>query len=732
MTSITTARLDGLSSSVAIKGPVRAATTANTTLSGEQTIDGVAIVTNDRVLVKDQTTPSENGIYVADTGPWRRSADFAKTRDVMKGTQVFVAGGTVGAGVSYFLSTDDPISVGTDTIAFTEIRDALNLIPYVTNRTVLKALDPTADKVAMIYAEGGRNGTFDAALLSGLSSAEQTYAAADTLEGVYIPSTQNPLYIWVRRGGWALAGFDPAWFGATYNSAAVNNAAAINAAIILGPVRLGAGYLYCTTGLSANDISTIIRGESCMHSEIRFSSAVATGFSATHTNAFANFSLSNLAWTTESDPANGAQHSKAINIDWPEGFGPARQLQKGSCDHVVFRGVDTENNGWYQTIDFTQVLAYEFNSCFFTGKDEGGAADQSQAKKTRSATCINLDGGWAPVEVHFTNCTWYHWTTGIAVGGSFEGLYLIECVMVAVRDGIAWTTGNYSAGFPGFPSGGSAAGRPVLTIKSTHMAVYRSALRLDGVVQMDIVGNYFYHKDYSAEDGVLILLQNGSDAYIAGNIFRDYAAGYVSSGIIVGSNFGYATIVNNNFATESTGIWFQAGGVGNNHESGNIFQGTYAVSSIFNQLNEDSVIHGHRTCLLYLTNNQSIPNNANTLISWDTKDHSTLGFSAGTTITVPAYSGIRRIRVTAGLTWDVNATGLRIAQIYKNGAALAVGATLDQRLALAANNVCHNLTTGTITVAENDTISLNVLQNSGGALNAQGSGGTWISIEVIE
>lgn len=56
MTSIQIDRTDGLSSSVAIKGPCRVATTANVTLSGEQTIDGVAVVTDDRVLVKDQTT----------------------------------------------------------------------------------------------------------------------------------------------------------------------------------------------------------------------------------------------------------------------------------------------------------------------------------------------------------------------------------------------------------------------------------------------------------------------------------------------------------------------------------------------------------------------------------------------------------------------------------------------------------------------------------------------------
>ncbi|RWM66906.1 MAG: hypothetical protein EOR82_28210 [Mesorhizobium sp.] len=117
MSSIQVEINDGLSSSTAVKGPCRVATTANITLSGEQTVDGVAVATSDRVLVKNQTTASENGIYVVDTGPWRRSKDFNKTRDIRKGTMVIVAGGTVGSGL-WQITTADPISVGTTNIAF--------------------------------------------------------------------------------------------------------------------------------------------------------------------------------------------------------------------------------------------------------------------------------------------------------------------------------------------------------------------------------------------------------------------------------------------------------------------------------------------------------------------------------------------------------------------------------------------------------------------------------------
>lgn len=75
------------------KPPVNAATTANITLSGTQTIDTVALVAGDRVLVKDQSTQSQNGIYVVAAGAWSRSAD-ADTWDELVSALVFVESGT--------------------------------------------------------------------------------------------------------------------------------------------------------------------------------------------------------------------------------------------------------------------------------------------------------------------------------------------------------------------------------------------------------------------------------------------------------------------------------------------------------------------------------------------------------------------------------------------------------------------------------------------------------------
>jgi len=112
-----TDRTTGLRGNVGMKIPVRAATTAAITLSGEQTIDGVACVTDDRVLVKDQADQADNGIYVVDTGSWSRAKDANGSYDIVAGSLVYVVEGTVSAGLVYVQETADP-TIGTDDLVF--------------------------------------------------------------------------------------------------------------------------------------------------------------------------------------------------------------------------------------------------------------------------------------------------------------------------------------------------------------------------------------------------------------------------------------------------------------------------------------------------------------------------------------------------------------------------------------------------------------------------------------
>ena len=75
----------GTSPEEGVKSPCVVATTANITLSGAQTIDSVSVVAGDRVLVKDQTDGTEDGIYDAAAGAWTRATDWNAAEDVISG-----------------------------------------------------------------------------------------------------------------------------------------------------------------------------------------------------------------------------------------------------------------------------------------------------------------------------------------------------------------------------------------------------------------------------------------------------------------------------------------------------------------------------------------------------------------------------------------------------------------------------------------------------------------------
>lgn len=118
MPATATDRLYGLTTSVALKPPCRVATTANITLSGLQTIDGVTVVADDRVLVKDQTNSVDNGIYKAGTSAWSRAPDFDGTRDAVNGTLVIVRDGITNKRSVWKLTTADPVAIATDNLTF--------------------------------------------------------------------------------------------------------------------------------------------------------------------------------------------------------------------------------------------------------------------------------------------------------------------------------------------------------------------------------------------------------------------------------------------------------------------------------------------------------------------------------------------------------------------------------------------------------------------------------------
>lgn len=142
MPSTATSILDGLSTSVAVKPPCRTVALTNITLAGLQTISGYTTEENDRVLVKGQTNPVDNGIYMASTGSWTRAKDADGNRDLVQGTRVLVRSTTID-GAEYELTTANPIVIGTTELTFT-LRYGANSVRDQTEREIAVSVTPTS------------------------------------------------------------------------------------------------------------------------------------------------------------------------------------------------------------------------------------------------------------------------------------------------------------------------------------------------------------------------------------------------------------------------------------------------------------------------------------------------------------------------------------------------------------------------------------------------------------
>lgn len=122
--------VDTLKQGLDPKDSVRAATTTNIDLAtgGLLVIDGVQLNENDRVLVKDQTNASENGIYLASSGAWVRAEDCDSSEDVTSGMYFFVTEGNDNGSGGFVLTTPDPITLGTTDLIFVRFSGAGQII----------------------------------------------------------------------------------------------------------------------------------------------------------------------------------------------------------------------------------------------------------------------------------------------------------------------------------------------------------------------------------------------------------------------------------------------------------------------------------------------------------------------------------------------------------------------------------------------------------------------------
>lgn len=118
--------VDNVARGLSWKTSVRAATTAAAALATDfeagDVLDGVALAAGDRILIKDQASGAENGIYVVNgSGVPTRAADADTSAEVKSGLAVTVTEGTVNGNKVMVLTTDDPIVLGTTALSFSPL-----------------------------------------------------------------------------------------------------------------------------------------------------------------------------------------------------------------------------------------------------------------------------------------------------------------------------------------------------------------------------------------------------------------------------------------------------------------------------------------------------------------------------------------------------------------------------------------------------------------------------------
>jgi hypothetical protein len=131
---VTKGYLDGVTAGLDIKESVRGASTANGTLASAfangSTMDGLTLATGDRILLKDQTTGSENGIYTvnASGAPTRATDADAATGELDGGSFFFVEAGTLGADSGWVVTNDGTVTIGTTALTFTQFSGAGSIV----------------------------------------------------------------------------------------------------------------------------------------------------------------------------------------------------------------------------------------------------------------------------------------------------------------------------------------------------------------------------------------------------------------------------------------------------------------------------------------------------------------------------------------------------------------------------------------------------------------------------
>lgn len=587
MTSIHIDLKDGLSSSAAIKGPVRCATTSNITLFGEQTIDGVAVVTDDRVLVKDQTTGADNGIYVADTGNWRRAKDFNRTRDVVKGSSVLVTDGATNAEM-WELTAANPIAVGSTALTFSRLIQTTVGLPTPVANTFLQrnagntAYDAKTDVDVRSYLGTAKNITsranlravdtaketaafFDSSIWLFTAGDFSTQIAADTFEGIYLKATAIAANVgaWVRQDAINGQPINLRWFQVVNDG--TDQYAKVQSAINLAPAN---SHIFMPYGFTHNTAFTVgkaleFRGAGVKQTQI-ISAATVSGFVITP-----NLSLNEIRFADFQLTQNGVPRTAstigigALNTSLATGCG---YLQ---IDNVAIRGYDKNVHlEFCQLYKITRCKFSNGNYGFYTHRCVNGTASQTISElNVLWGVYINGDSGSVSLSCGqlFEQCTMTQNGSGSALGGNINVTYNEYVTVQNCMIDVPATGSGFNVQLVGV-SRGNIIGNWVGASKGPGVELTTST-------QINVLGNTIVS---SATYG--LTLQTSTNCNIVGNtLFNNTNIDVLFYGGSAGARGNIVT--NNQLLSTTNSVSIQETAAFNTTYSNNVAAGTVALAA---------------------------------------------------------------------------------------------------------------------------------------------------------
>jgi hypothetical protein len=253
--------VDAARSGLDVKNSVKVATTANITLSNTQTIDGVALSVGDRVLVKDQTTASQNGIYIVASGAWTRSTDADAPNELNPGTFVFVEQGTINDNAGFVVVSDSVVTIGTDDINWTLFSASGTLIAgnglskngytLEVNVATTGGIEISSDNLQLKSTVAGTGLTLTSGVLDVVGTADRITANANSVDiaSTYIGQSSITTLGTVTTGTW-----NATIISGTYGGTGVNNG---SKTITLGGNLTTSGAYNTTLTATANTSVTL-------------------------------------------------------------------------------------------------------------------------------------------------------------------------------------------------------------------------------------------------------------------------------------------------------------------------------------------------------------------------------------------------------------------------------------------------------------------------------------------